>query len=118
MIENKDPIPTIIRLMKSHLSEAVYGNTFPENPRFPSLLVKQAGGNGYFRIQLIARAEEDYAAMETLTEAMNILERFGTDMKDLRVTWVERESNPISSADHDTGKPEAWCYMRVESLEA
>lgn len=118
MVDFVDPVPPIIRLYKSHLKESVYGNTFPTGYRLPALLVKQAGGDGYFRIQLIARADKDYEAMNLLIRAMNVLENHASYLDGLRVIWVQKESNPIPGVDDDTGKPEAWCYMSVDAFEA
>ncbi|MEH7114507.1 hypothetical protein V7124_19400 [Neobacillus niacini] len=120
MVQYVDPIPPIISLLKVRFGSRVniYGNTFPSMLRLPALLVKTAGGNGAYRIQLLCRANDDITAMSTLVDVMNYFEAYGQYMPGIRVQWVERESNPIPSTDTDSGKPEAWCYMNLEALEA
>ncbi|MED0739020.1 hypothetical protein [Aneurinibacillus thermoaerophilus] len=56
--------------------------------------------------------------MQGLIQAMNTLTRAAGQIQGLRVQWCEPESNPILTTDTDTGKPEAWCYMRLEHIEA
>lgn len=118
MIEYKDPVPPVRSLLDALMDERVYGNTFPTSPVLPALLVRNAGGNEYTRIQLLARANDDITAMQVLIRAMNLFEANGQAVQGLRVLWVEKESNPIPDRDDDTGKFEAWCYMRMEHLEA
>jgi hypothetical protein len=118
MIDYKDPVAPIIRLLKPLIDPVrVYGNTFPSNTILPALLVKTAGGYGYTRIQIIARDNSDIQAMSNCIEASNILIRNAANIQGLRTFWAERETNPIASVDDDTGKQEAWCYIRLEHLE-
>jgi hypothetical protein len=117
MIDYKDPIPPLFQFLDARVDVHVYGNQWI-NPTLPALLVKNAGGNGYTRVQLLARSETDYEAMSVLIQAMNLLERYASSISGLQVVWCEKESNPIPSQDVDTGKAEAWCYMRLEHLEA
>ncbi|MED4284338.1 hypothetical protein P4679_20665 [Priestia megaterium] len=56
--------------------------------------------------------------MSKLINCVNLLEAQSASIQGLRVEWCEREGNPIPSRDEDTDKPEAWCYMRLEHLEA
>ncbi|PFP29408.1 hypothetical protein COJ96_10920 [Bacillus sp. AFS073361] len=120
MIDYKDPVPPIIQLLNATFESRfnIYGNLFPSSVSLPAVLVRQAGGNGYYRIQLLVRAREDITAMAILIDVMNYLERTGQFMSGIRVKWVERESNPIPAIDEDSGLPEAWCYMRIEALES
>lgn len=119
MIEYVDPVPPVVQFLSARISTMkVYGNTFPQSPVLPALLVRSAGGNGYTRLQLICRASRDYEAMQGLIQAMNTLTRAAGQIQGLRVQWCEPESNPILTTDTDTGKPEAWCYMRLEHIEA
>ena len=119
MIDYVDPIPPLIALFKAGEFK-VYGNTFPTNMSSTetALLVRVMGGTDYHRIQLLTRSTSDISAMYELIEASNFLIQNVSRIQGLRATWAERESNPIHSTDQDTGRPEAWCYMRVESLEA
>lgn len=117
MIEYVDPIPPVRQMLDFHYEEKVYGNTFPSNVTLPAILVRNTGGNGYTRLQLLVRDNSDIAAMTLLIDVMNTLQR-NADRINLRGVWIERESNPIHAEDEDTGKPEAWCYMRMEHLEA
>jgi hypothetical protein len=119
MIRYVDPVPPAIRLLKAHFDSRlrIYGNTFPSNIALPALLVKQAGGTDYYRLQLLSRANDDITAMTFLIEAMNYLLMYGQFMTGIRVKWVSRESNPIPSVDTDSGKPEAWCYLNIEAME-
>ncbi len=119
MIDYVDPIPPILKFYNLWLPDIkVAGNSFYPNITLPALLVKSAGGIGYSRIQLVARADDDISAMQTLIKAMNLMERYASNINGLRVVWCSRESNPIPSVDSDTNKPEAWCYMKLEHLEA
>lgn len=120
MIQYVDPIPPAIRLLNRAFQGRVYiyGNMFPSTVRLPAVLIKQAGGNGSYRLQLLSRANDDITAMQNLINCMNYIEQYGQSMTGIRVKWVSRESNPIPSIDTDSGKPEAWCYMNVEALEA
>lgn len=119
MIKYVDPIPPTIRLLNPVFSNrfTIYGNTFPSTVRLPAVLVRTAGGNGSYRLQLLSRANDDITAMKNLIDCMNYLQQYGQNMTGIRVKWVSRESNPIPSVDTDSGKPEAWCYMNVEAIE-
>lgn len=118
MIEYVDPIPPIIRMLKPFFEERIYGNTFPSNAPLPSILVRTAGGTDYTRLQLVVRANYDVDAMQLLIKVMNTIFTNFSLIIGLRVMWVEKESNPILMIDQDTGKPEAWAYVRLEHLEA
>lgn len=119
MIKYVDPIPYLVTFVKAKFRNelTVYGNTFPNTFRLPSLLIRTVGGTDAYRIQLLSRANDDITAMQNLINVMNFLEQFGQYMPGIQVKWVERESLPIPSVDTDSGKPEAWCYMRMEALE-
>lgn len=116
MIEYVDPIPAVVRVLNGLFSERVYGNTMPESPVLPCLVVRNAGGSDYTRLQLLARGKSDIEAMNLLIRGMNELIRNSSSIG-LRGVWVELETNPISLVDEDTGRPEAWCYLRMEHLE-
>lgn len=118
MLDYIDPIPPIRRFLDETIPERVYGNIFPSAPALPAVLVKTAGGSGFTRLLLLARANDDVTAMQTLIRAMNSLERNGANVPGIKAEWMARETNPIHSVDQDTGKPEAWCYLRLEHLEA
>lgn len=119
MIDYVDPIPPITRFFNLFFEDIrVYGNTFPKNVTIPCLLVRPAGGTNYSRIQLIARSQRDYEAMDILVRAMNYMERSAQAVKDLDVLWCSKESHPIPDVDSDSGAAEAWCYMRLEHMEA
>lgn len=118
MIDYVDPVPPVRRLLDSLMDERVYGDLFPTDVKLPAVLVRNTGGNGYTRIQLWVRASDDIQAMGILIRAMNLLERYAASISGLRVLWAEKESNPIPDRDADTGIPEAWCYMRLEHIEA
>ncbi|USK77833.1 hypothetical protein [Peribacillus frigoritolerans] len=113
-----DPIPPVLNLLKNGLSVRVYGNRFPAKAVVPSVLVRVSGGTDYTRLQLIARADTDYEAMIHLLSATNYLSRNAAYIQGIKVYWIARESNPTHDFDEDTGKPEAWGYMRLEHLEA
>jgi hypothetical protein len=120
MIEYKDPIPPVLNLLFVGFADSrtnFYGGLFPSSPRLPAVLVRQTGGNNYYRLQLLARANTDIEAMGVLIEAINYLKQYAQFITGLRVLWCEMESNPISAIDEDTGLPEAWCYMRLETAE-
>ncbi|MGP4063090.1 hypothetical protein [Halobacillus sp. H74] len=119
MIDYVDPIPPITRFLELFFEDVrVYGNTFPMNVSPPCLLVRTAGGTNYTRVQLIARADRDFEAMGLLIRAMNHMERSAQAIKEVDVLWCSKESLPISDTDTDTGAAEAWCYMRLEHMEA
>lgn len=118
MISYVDPIPAVRKLLDLLMDEKVYGNSFPSNVPLPAVLVRAVGGVGYTRLQLLVRANDDIAAMQTLIRAMNLLEQHAASIAGLRGVWINREANPIGSVDEDTGKPEAWTFLRMEHLEA
>lgn len=121
MIEYVDVIPPVRKLLSSLMGEVkVYGNTWPTNINnvLPGVLVRTTGGNDYTRIQLVARANDDITATQTVIKAMNLLEKNAAYITGLRGVWIEREANPVSTPDLDSGKPESWCFMRMEHLEA
>ncbi|MDM5430812.1 hypothetical protein [Bacillus mycoides] len=118
MIKYKNPIPPILQLLNRY-GVTCYGNKFPNDADYPSVVIRTAGGNGYSRLQLIARSENsDIEAMDILTEAINVLEMKTAQIESLMVLWCEKNSNPVAYFDSVTGKEEAWCYMTLEHLEA
>ena len=117
MIDYVDPIPPVIQMLKPFFSARIYGNFFPDNPPVPAVLIKNAGGFGYTRLQILVRDDSDINAMNLLIDVINTLERNASFIK-LRGTWIQKESNPISGYDKDAMKYEAWCYMSMEHLEA
>lgn len=116
MIEYVDPIPPVIRLLNAFMDAPVYGNNMPENPKLPCIVVRNAGGSDYTRLQLLTRGTSDIEAMSLLVRAYNELIR-NSSLIGLRGVWVEMETNPISAVDEDTGRPEAWAYIRMEHIE-
>lgn len=118
MINYVDPIPPLIKLAKNYINVRVYGNILPPNPTLPCLLIRNAGGTDFTRIQLLARSTSDIESMKVLISAMNTLIRNAAYIQGLRVIDIQKESNPIPSVDDDTGKPEAWCYLRMEHFES
>lgn len=116
-LEYVDPIPPVRKMLVGMMSEKIYGNTFPSNVVLPAVLIRNVGGTDYNRLQLLVRANDDITAMQTLIRAMNLIINNASDIA-LRGAWAEKEINPISATDEDTGKPEAWCYVRLEHLEA
>lgn len=118
MIYYVDPVPPLINLLKPSIQARVYGNTIPASAPLPCVLIKNAGGSDYTRIQLLARAATDIEAMKFLILSMNILIQNAAYIRGLRVFDIQKEINPINSIDEDTGKPEAWCYLRMEHLES
>ncbi|HGH7177524.1 TPA: hypothetical protein ACJMKJ_005168 [Bacillus wiedmannii] len=118
MSEYKNPIPSIIQLLQAH-NVPCYGNKFPRDAEYPSIVVRTAGGNGYSRLQLIARSEKsDIEAMDLITSTINTLENKTAKMKNLQVLWCRRDSNPVAYFDQESNKEESWCYMTLEHLEA
>lgn len=117
MISYVDPIPPIRKMLVSMINEKVYGNTFPSGVALPAVLIRTVGGTDYTRLQLLVRANDDITAMQILIKAMNLIIQNAASVA-LRGAWAEKETNPISATDEDTGKPEAWCYIRFEHLEA
>ncbi|KAB2328995.1 hypothetical protein F7731_23555 [Cytobacillus depressus] len=112
-----DPIPPVIQMLKPLFTQRIYGNLFPPNIAMPAILIRNAGGNGYTRLQILVRANSDIDAMQLLIDVMNTLERNASSIQ-LRGAWIEKESNPLPDRDEVTGKYEAWAYMRMEHLEA
>lgn len=117
MIQYIDVIPPIINFLSNRMDTNVYGNRFPADVQIPALLVRSVGGKGFTRLQLIYRAEKDFEALEGCIQAANILEAQAGQIDGIRVLWCEKDTAPISDMDND-GKQEAWCYMRLEHLEA
>jgi len=115
----KDPIPFIYAFLDAKFGDRLtfYGNTFPSQIRLPSIIIRTTGGIDAYRIQLLSRANDDITAMNSLVDVMNYLVGYGQWIPGIRVKWVQRESLPIPSVDQDSGKPEAWCYIRLEALE-
>lgn len=119
MIDYLDPIPPIVQFFADRMPDVnVFGNRFPVSVALPALLVKGAGGTDYSRIQLLYRAGTDFDAMQGVISAMNMLERSAAGIRALRGAWCQPETKPIPDVDGDTGKPEAWTYMRFEHFEA
>jgi hypothetical protein len=120
MIDYQDPIPPVLQLLNAGFKGQfnIYGNSFPGRVMLPAVLVRQTGGLGYYRLQILARANSDIVAMAALIDVMNFLERFAANIQGLRVLGCEKETNPISSTDTDSGIPEAWAYMRLEAAES
>ncbi|WP_153465129.1 hypothetical protein [Sediminibacillus terrae] len=117
MIDYVSPIPAAVQLLDVRMEIPVIGNSFPREQTYPAVLLRAAGGTGYSRIQVISRAESDIDAELNMAKAINLLERYAYLMEGIRVISCIRDSNPIPSIDDDTGKPEFWCYMRLEHLE-
>ncbi|MDA4083847.1 hypothetical protein [Bacillus cereus] len=118
MINYIDPIPHIVHFFKI-FDVTCYGNTFPKNAKYPSICVKIAGGKGFTRLQVTSRSEkDDIEAMNVLINAINILECHTASIRGIQVQWCEKEGNPTSLFDTEANKPQAWCYMRLEHLEA
>lgn len=117
MIDYKDPIPPVFRFFKERIDIHVDANTFQANIT-EGLLIRSAGGNGFTRVQMIYRSKDEAGAMSGLISYMNMLERGAGAIDGLRGSWCEREGNPVTSKDEETGSFEAWVYMRLEHLEA
>ncbi|MFI8709943.1 hypothetical protein ACIGHG_23525 [Bacillus sp. NPDC077411] len=118
MIDYIDPIPHVVRFFKI-FGVTCYGNSFPINVKYPCICVKSAGGRGFTRLQVTSRSEkDDIEAMQVLINAINILERHTSSITGLKVQWCEKEGTPTPSFDTEANKPQAWCYMRLEHLEA
>lgn len=119
MIDYVDPVPPVIRFFKLYVPDIKpYGTTIPATATLPCLLIKNAGGNGYTRLQLLVRADTDAQAMSGLIRSMNAIERYAANIDTLSVEWCEKDSGPFPDVDMDTSKPEAWCYMKLKHLEA
>lgn len=122
MIEYKDPIPPILKLLIPSFQKrgiSIYGSSFPTtNVKYPAVVIRTAGGIDYYRIQLWSRANNDIQAMTALIDVMNDLEKNAQYIQGLMIKWCQRESNPIPDVDEDTGLFEAWCYMRLEAYES
>ncbi|ANT40024.1 hypothetical protein AWW71_04860 [Bacillus cereus] len=111
-----NPVPHVRRLLEQHGMKC-YGNKFPDDAEYPCVCIRLAGGNGYTRLQLIARSEnDDIEAMNLAIQAMNTMERFISDVRGLQGVWCERTSNPVPFTDKEANKEEAWCYMNLEHL--
>jgi hypothetical protein len=118
MIDYIDVIPPLVQFLRARLGFDIYGNTFPNSFSLPALVVKNAGGTDFTRLQLLARAGKDHEAMQVLIDSINLLERYANQIKGIRVIWCVRETNPVPSIDPDNNVAQAWCYMRLEHLEA
>ncbi|HDR7595235.1 TPA: hypothetical protein QCX59_004448 [Bacillus mycoides] len=118
MIAYKNPIPATLQLL-SRYGVPCYGNKFPIDAEYPSVVIRTAGGNGYSRLQVISRSENsDIEAMDIITKTINILEMKTAQIEGLQVLWCEKNSNPVAYFDSEAGKEESWCYMTLEHLEA
>ncbi|SEA53887.1 hypothetical protein SAMN05421743_105219 [Thalassobacillus cyri] len=118
MIEYVSPIPAAVQLLERRMEAPVIGNRFPAGQIYPALLIRAAGGTDYSRLQILSRAGDDITAELNIVKAINMLERYAYQLDPIRVESCIRESNPIPTIDEDTGKPEFWCYMRLNHLEA
>lgn len=116
MIDYVDPIPPVLKMLKPFFKERIYGNLFPQNVSVPAILIRNAGGNEYTRLQVLVRGNNDVDVMRLLIQVVNVLERNASSI-DLRGVWIEKETNPLPDIDEDTRKPEAWVYMRMEHIE-
>lgn len=113
-----DPIPAVVRFLNDVMGVRVYGNSFPNMPTLPALLVRTTGGINYTRLQILARADDDISAMSICIRALNFLERNPSYLHGITLKYIQREQNPIHARDEDTGKPESWCYVLLHHLEA
>lgn len=119
MIDYMDPVPPVLRFFKLYVPDILaYGISIPATAALPCLLVKNTGGVGYTRFELLCRANADSQAMSGLIRCMNALERYAANLDTLSVEWCERDGGPYPDMDEDTSKPEAWCYMKLKHLEA
>ena len=119
MIDYVDPVPPVLKFFSLYMPDVPsYGISIPATAKLPVLLVRNAGGSNYTRLQLLARADSPVQATQVLIRAMNTLERYAGNIQGLAVTWCQHESSPITDTDEDTNKPESWCYMKLDNLEA
>lgn len=119
MIDYVDPIPPVLNFFKVYMPDIkFYGNTIPVGVTLPVVAIKNAGGSNYTRLQLLARADSVVQATQVLIRAMNTLERCAGNIQGLDVTWCQHETAPLPDMDDDTGKPESWCYMKLDNIEA
>ena len=116
MIKYVDPVAPIIQFLTPFYSERIYGNTIPSNSTLPAILIRNAGGTDYTRIQVLVRGRSDIEAMYLCIDVMNTLMIHGGSIN-LRGAWVQMETSPIASIDQDTNRPEAWGYMRLDHIE-
>ncbi|MCQ2010546.1 hypothetical protein NOM01_11015 [Sporolactobacillus sp. STSJ-5] len=119
MIDYVDPIPPVLKFFKTYIPNVpVYGNEIPTGATLPVLMIKNAGGSDYTRLQLLVRAVSSSQATQALIRAMNMIERYAGNIQGLDVMWCQHETAPMPDIDDDTGKPESWCYMRLDNCEA
>ncbi|MBX6333715.1 hypothetical protein IRY61_00025 [Candidatus Saccharibacteria bacterium] len=119
MIDYVDPVPPVLKFFGLYMPDVPsYGISIPATAKLPVLLVRNAGGSDYTRLQLLARADSPAQATQVLIRAMNTLERYAGNINGLGVTWCQHESSPIADTDEDTNKSESWCYMALYNLEA
>lgn len=81
----------------------------------PCLLVKTIGKGS---IQLLVRADDDIEALEKCTEVGNYLKRNFADIDEVNIFDIDFQMPPIPNVDDETGKNEAWCYMRISYFES
>ena len=117
MIDYVDPVVPVIQFLTPLYSERVYGNTIPSNAELPAILIRNAGGSDYTRLQVLVRGRSDIESMYLCIDVMNTLIRNGRSIN-LRGAWIEKETSPISSVDQDTNRPESWGYLRIDHIEA
>lgn len=126
MIDYVDPVPSLVEYLVKFFEESevyVVGGDIPAELNGIVLSVKHAGGSPYAvrpytRVRLLARADVDYDALETLTATTNELERYGHQLKGVRVFKIEADGRPVPDVDEDTEQPEAWTYILIYHLEA
>lgn len=117
MIDYVDPIVPLVKFLTPMYTERIYGNTIPSNAELPVILLRNAGGSDYTRLQVLVRGRSDIEAMHLCIDVMNTLIRHGQSI-DLRGAWIQKEVSPISSVDQDTNRPESWGYLRIDHIEA
>ncbi len=129
MYDYIDPVPPLIKFLRSQLAQDVasgvriVGGMFGTDERGTALSIKLAGGatdvpNPYSRIQLLARSEQDYKTTDLVIKACNALARNFDLIQGLRVKTVRIETRPIDTRDGDTNLPESWVYVLIEHMEA
>lgn len=126
MIDYVDPTPAVIEFLSDFFNESeveVVGGKIPADMQGTVIGVRPAGGSPYAarpfsRVRLLARADVDFDASDALIAACNELERYGYQLKGVRVLQIRVDGRPIPDTDEDTGQPEAWTYILIEHLEA
>lgn len=126
MIDYKDPVEPLVNYLVKFFEESevyVVGGDIPAELEGTILGVRHAGGSPYAvrpytRVRLLARADVDYDALDTLTAAVNELERYGTQIRGVKVFKIAADGRPVPDTDADTEKPEAWIYILIYHLEA